>query len=77
MAASALQFRTTPNKVAGENYFNRIEVEGMDPNAVEKVGQAFVDEELHKLRVPRLSAGTTDRRIGARIGEGCLDGVAR
>ena len=29
-------FRTAPDNVAGENYFNRIEVAGMDPNALEK-----------------------------------------
>lgn len=37
-------FRTIPDNVAGENYFNRIEVEGMDPNALEKALAEFEAE---------------------------------
>lgn len=37
-------FRTAPKNVAGETHFNRIEVKGMDPNAVEKVLSEFEGE---------------------------------
>lgn len=37
-------FRTAPDNVAGQNYFNRLEVEGMDPNALEKALAEFEGE---------------------------------
>jgi Protein of unknown function (DUF4238) len=37
-------YRTKPHGVAGQRDFNRVEVEGMDPNAVEKLSSEFEGE---------------------------------
>ncbi len=57
-------FRTAPNNVAGENYFNRIEVEGMDPNAVEKALAQFEGEiapALERIKAAKSLAKEEDR----------------
>jgi hypothetical protein len=57
-------FRTTPDNVAAENYFNRIEVEGMDPNQVEKVLAEFEGETapaLERIKAVKSLANEEDR----------------
>ena len=51
---------------------------GVIETPCERRGEAFVDEEPHaELRLPRSSARSTDKRIGACIRERRFDGVAR
>jgi hypothetical protein len=57
-------FRTAPDNVAGENYFNRIEVEGMDPNAVEKALSEFESEvapAIERIKTAKSVAKEEDR----------------
>jgi Protein of unknown function (DUF4238) len=57
-------FRTAPDNVAAENYFNRIEVEGMDPNEVEKVLAEFESETapaLEHIKAVKSLANEEDR----------------
>jgi Protein of unknown function (DUF4238) len=57
-------FRTAPDNVAGENYFNRIEVAGMDPNALEKALAEFEGEvapALERIKQAKSLAKEEDR----------------
>jgi hypothetical protein len=57
-------FRTSPNNVAGENFFNRVEVEGMDPNELEKALADFESEmapALERIKEAKSLAKKEDR----------------
>ena len=57
-------FRTAPDNVAGEKYFNRIEVKGVGPNAVEKTLSEFEGEvapALERIKAERSLAKEEDR----------------
>jgi hypothetical protein len=57
-------FRTAPKNVAGETHFNRIDVKGMDPNAVEKVLSDFEGEvapALERVKADKSLAKEEDR----------------
>jgi hypothetical protein len=59
-------FRTGPGNVAGENYFNRIEVEGMEPNAIEKALSEFEGEvgpALERIKEAKSLAKEEDRSL--------------
>jgi Protein of unknown function (DUF4238) len=63
-------FRTAPDNVAGENYFNRIEVAGMDPNAVEKGLAEFESETapaLERIRATKSLVSEEDRAALANL----------
>jgi len=57
-------FRTAPKNVAGETHFNRIDVKGMDPNAVEKLLSEFEGEvapALERIKTAKSLANAEDR----------------
>ncbi len=59
-------FRTAPDNVAKKKNFNRIEVEGMDPNAVEKVLSEFEGEvapALERIKAAKSLAVEADRSL--------------
>jgi hypothetical protein len=62
--SSKKTFRTTPKNVASERDFNRVDVEGMDPNAVEKALAEFegkVAPALERVKTAKLLANKEDR----------------
>jgi uncharacterized protein DUF4238 len=57
-------FRTAPDNVAGEHYFNRVEVDGIAPNAVEKMLAEFEGETapaLERIKAAKSLANEEDR----------------
>jgi hypothetical protein len=62
--SSKKTFRTAPKNVAAERDFNRVEVEGMDPNAVEKALAEFegkVAPALERVKTAKSLANKEDR----------------
>jgi hypothetical protein len=59
-------FRTAPDNVAGENFFNRIEIKNMDPNEIEKALSSFESEvapALERIKEAKSLAKEDDRSL--------------